>query len=625
MTRIKLLLQLISNMGLRYFAYRITHELEKKLKLVKKKHPVKPPLKRFISLQELRSTDNLVIGADQGEMPKNPSPALEEKAKRILKGEIRFFNNEWKTLGLDYDWITNPDSGFRYDSKKHWSEIQDFSASSGDIKFVWEKSRFSYLLTIMRYDFQFKEDHAKFVFEEIESWIDANPINQGPNWKCSQEISLRIFNWCFVLDYYRNSPELTEARWNKILHVIYWSLHHVYKNINFSRIAVRNNHAITETLFLALSELMFPFFPESKQWATVGRKWFEQEVDYQVYDDGTYLQFSMNYHRVVIQLLSLGIAVSEKHGNPFSGKVYEKAYRSLDFLYQCLQEENGYLPNYGSNDGALFFPLSDQDYRDYRPQLNHLHFILTGKQLYPDGPEIAEDAFWVQPPLPGRLKMAPLSKKYGALSFPIGGFYLVRQPESFTMIRCGKHKDRPHQADNLHLDVWIKGENVLRDSGTYKYNTDKVFSDYFTGTLSHNTVSIGEKSQMLKGSRFIWYFWSQALEASLSEKEDYVEFKGSVSCFRHIKGNTLHQRSVRISKAKLLWTVEDSLNAPGARQNWHFGSKRKVSLTARSKGENLEAKRFVSYESSYYGSKTETESLYFDFDQNITTEIDFNA
>src|SRR5690606_19523433 len=114
----------------------------------------------------------------------------------------------------------------------------------------------------------------------------------------------------------------------------------------------------------------FPFIPETEQWSVKGRKWFEKEVDYQIYDDGTFLQFSMNYHRVMIQLFSFGLALSEIHGERFSDKVYSKAYKSLDFLYQCLQEENGLLPNYGSNDGAWFFPLSDTDYRDYRPQLN---------------------------------------------------------------------------------------------------------------------------------------------------------------------------------------------------------------------------------------------------------------
>ena len=32
-------------------------------------------------------------------------------------------------------------------------------------------------------------------------------------------------------------------------------------------------------------------------------------------------------------------------------------------------DENGRLPNYGANDGALFFKLNDAEYSDYRPSL----------------------------------------------------------------------------------------------------------------------------------------------------------------------------------------------------------------------------------------------------------------
>ncbi|RQP18206.1 MAG: heparinase, partial [Parapedobacter sp.] len=390
-----------------------------------------------------------------------------------------FFSRQWRMLGIDYDWITNPETNYQYDASLHWSEIPDLSPKAGDIKYVWEKSRFSYLLILIRYDFHFEEDLSEFVLSEIESWIDANPINQGPNWRCSQEISLRVFNWLFVLNYYKNSEAITEQRWNKIQNVIYWSLHHVYHHIDFSRIAVRNNHAITETLFLSLSDVLLPFIPQAKGWARKGKKWFEEEIDYQIYNDGTFLQFSMNYHRVVIQLLSFGIAVANKNALTFKERVYSKAYKSLDFLYQNLQEENGWLPNYGSNDGALFFPLSDCDFRDFRPQLNTLHYLLTNKNLYSDR-KFIEDCLWTaDSSVSKELRMNTIQKRFGPLSYPDGGYYLLRNKDTFTFIRCGDHRDRPAQADNLHIDLWYRGQNILRDSGSYKYNSNKEMLNYF--------------------------------------------------------------------------------------------------------------------------------------------------
>ena len=553
-------IQLIKSMGLRYTLYRGIHELEKRLGFLRKRHPKNPHFRQLIELEHWKSFSSLFVISERDSLgvSKIQDEKLANDAKRILNGELRFFYSEWKFLGKNYDWITNPDSGFRYDISLHWSQISDLNLKNGDIKYVWEKSRFSYLLTIMRYDYHFDEDHSDFVFSEIESWIDANPINQGPNWRCSQEISLRIFNWCFALNFYKDSGALDDSRWDKIQHVIFWSLHHVYHHIDFSRIAVRNNHAITETLLLALSELLFPFIPETKKWSKDGRKWFEEEIAYQIYEDGTFLQFSMNYHRVVIQLLSLAVSLTEKHGKPFKEVVYDRAYKSLNFLFQCLQKENGRLPNQGSNDGALFFPLSNADFRDYRPQLNTLHFLLTGDDLFDDENAI-EDRWWMSEKRANTFQYAVLQTR-DCSSFPFGGYYTFRHDNTFTFIRCGAFKDRPNQCDNLHIDIWVDGENVLWDTGSYKYNTDPETIMYFRGCEGHNTLSVAGQNQMLKGGRFLWYYWVREAVASLKESSKAITFEGKIEAFRHIKEGIYHLRNVRKERDRNVWLVEDEVH-----------------------------------------------------------------
>ncbi|WP_228429932.1 heparinase II/III domain-containing protein [Chryseobacterium binzhouense] len=618
---LKLALQLYKNMGTRYVMYRVRHEFEKKTGQLKKKHPNNLRLSQTLSLTEwkVRKNEFLIDAKENLNFPKLTSNILKDKAEKIISGELLFFNANWLNLGNDYDWITNPSNGFKYDIQKHWSEIPDLSGEAGDIKFVWEKSRFSYLLTLIRYDYHFDKDFSEFVFSEIESWINANPINQGPNWRCSQEISLRIFNWCFALYYYQNSTALTEDRWQKIQNVIYASLHHVYQNINFSRIAVRNNHAITETLFLTLSNILFPFIPETKMWSEKGLKWFEEEINYQIYDDGTFLQFSMNYHRVVIQLFSFGLSLAYKNDFKFSDSIYNKAYKSTYFLYQCMQDKNGKLPNYGSNDGALFFPLSDSDYRDYRPQLNTLHYVLTGKNIF-ENREIEEDLFW-NGKINSKKNFDPILKQNGVLSFENGGYYVCRENDFFTFIRCGDHKDRPAQADNLHLDIWYKGKNILRDSGTYKYNTNAEKLKYFMGSLSHNVVMVNDESQMLKGSRFIWYFWSQKISASWKETEGEFVFSGKIKAFQFLNKKAFHNRIIRISKLIPQWIVEDDLQNLtdfSMKQIWHPNSNNLIVESEKEKH------NFDSYNSDYYGSYTEEKSIYFQFNNNIKTVITYS-
>ena len=597
MNKLQQVIQLYQNMGGRYFAFRAWYEFRRRSGLLKSQFPVNPEQINYISLQQWRkeAAPFFFKSRESLKLEKVRDEQLKQDAQRILNGEIQFFSHEGKYLGKDYDWVTNPDIGYHYDIHKHWTEIEDLSSEAGDIKFTWEKSRFSYLYTIMRNDYHFDEDHAEFVFHEIIDWIDKNPINQGPNYKCSQEISLRILNWTFALYFYRNSKCLTEEIFQQMMHSIYWQILHIRSNIHFSRISVRNNHAITETLTLYLTSLLYPFFPGSDERKEKGKAWFEEEIAYQIYEDGTFLQFSMNYHRVVIQLLTWAIGLAELNHDKYDDVVYERAYKSINFLFQCQEESNGWLPNYGSNDGALFFKLSQNDYRDYRPQLDALHQMLTGKKLYTDD---YEDKGWY-----GVLidKYPAMTRKYGCISYPISGYYLIREEETLTFIHCGDYKDRPGHADNMHIDIWYQGENVLLDAGSFKYNTTPELTKYFGGTVSHNTVMLDGYDQMMKGGRFIWYYWPKHANGSLEEAFDSYIFEGQVNCFRQINKNIFHKRRIEKIKGQPIWSVSDIIeNKPSGmkmRQLWHtcFDG-----IKFESNPEQTESEGWVS---DYYGVK----------------------
>jgi hypothetical protein len=417
---------------------------------------------------------------------------------------------------------------------------------------------------------------------------------------------LRVLNWTYALFYYRNSTSLTDEVFNKIQYTIYWHLHHIYNNIHFSRIAVRNNHAITETLTLYVGGLLFPAYPDSAKWKEKGKAWFEQEVGYQVYEDGTFLQFSMNYHRVVGQLLTWAITLADQNKERFSQEVYQRAKRSFVFLRTCMNDANGYLPNYGANDGALFFRLSDADYRDYRPQLQALAAVIGTEARFTDS---NEDSLWYGVFENARKTWSPPD---GIHIFPQGGYYIIREQETLTFIKCGSYKDRPQHADNLHVDIWYKGENVLLDAGSYKYNTDDATIKYFSGTASHNTVMLDNNDQMLKGGRFIWYYWTQCTGAVLTGDTRQFTFNGTIAAFSALGQGIQHKRSVVKTIGKAEWTITDEVVAKPAgmqmRQLWHLPLKcrAQVAITAAGGSKELTALQGEGWQSSRYGQREKT-------------------
>lgn len=609
-------LNILKQKSIREIIFRVNRIVGKRLGVLDKSFPVIAPKIELPTLEDFRRKDFKYFFEDRSRISfqKNKSDEIERIANRILSGEILFFSKEWIHLGKNYDWVTNPVTHFTYDKNTHWSAVETLDKYAGDIKYVWEKSRFSYLFHIIRYDYHFDLDHSKFVFDEILSWIYANPTNCGPNFVCSQEISLRINNWLFALFFYRFSPNLTPEIWNKIIKSIYWQISHVYSNINFSRIAVRNNHAITETLTLYLFGLLFPEFPHSYKWKKKGKQWFEQEINYQFENDGTYLQNSMNYQRVVTQLLTWGISLAHLNGEQFSRVVYDKAYHSLNFLYQCMEKTTGQLPNYGNNDGALFFPLSSSDYRDFRPQLDALHFILTGSPL---GENILEEARWLAHPF---LNYPRLIQKDGLLCFNESGYFLFREDDELTFIRCGNFKKKG-APDQLHLDIWYKGRNIIFDGGTYRYNASADEIRYFRGTESHNTIMIGNNDQMLKGPRFMWFNPAKIKKVEVVETCDSFLFFASVEMFRHVGRSIIVHRKIIKPKGLSEWRVEDSvenlpINIP-RRQLWHVDSSSNVNFT--SSGIRIETEKAYS---EYYGVKEPCKQVEFQStDSKISTII----
>ena len=192
--------------------------------------------------------------------------------------------------------------------------------------------------------------------------------------------------------------------------------------------------------------------------------------------------------------------------------------KSVLQMYQ-LQDETGDVPNYGSNDGALIFPVTTSNYRDFRPVLNAVHAVLKGKRLYNQG-NYDEELLWFSDIDIRNIPYADIQRK--SVSYRDSGFYSLRHNDGHLMIVLQDFKTRPAQMDQMHIDLWHKGVNVLCDSGTYSYATD--LGKQLALTAAHNTVKIGDKEQMKKHGPFLIYDWTSATEVEFDENH----FRGTM-------------------------------------------------------------------------------------------------
>lgn len=300
--------------------------------------------------------------------------------------------------------------------------------------------------------------------------------------------------------------------------------------------------------------------------------------------------------------------------------VYEKARKSLTFLDSCIDPVTEKTPNYGANDGALFFKLTDDDYRVYTSQLNDLRAVLSNTSTREE-----ESIHWYG------IESYNVKKSHlnGIFSYKVGGYYIAQEDHTKTFLRCGSYKDRPTQSDNLHLDIWVGGVNYLFDTSSFKYNTDKQLINYFNGTGGHNTVSVSENDQMLKGGRFIWYYWIKNADGNIFQTEKDIIFEGKIIGYRHLCPSGLtHYRKVVKKKGLLQWIVYDEIqhdNQEELIQYWHIHRTNKERIIIKAyEDDNSEILPFIEekWYSEYYGIKENCIRLSFKTKKNaIKTEI----
>jgi len=304
--------------------------------------------------------------------------------------------------------------------------------------------------------------------------------------------------------------------------------------------------------------------------------------------------------------LTYAIAIAKRNDIALSDDLIKKSYKSVNFLYQCQDLASGKLSNYGSNDGALFFKLNSTNYRDFRPQLDALYYLITGNNLYQ---EVYEDRYWFCGTLHVTCQFPKIQQISGFSSFENGGIYLIREKESLTMLVCNKYKDRPAHADGLHLDIWYKGENILFDGGSYKYNTSEELKKYFTGSESHNTVMLDNYDQMLKGPRFIWLNWINEASVEVQEDNEAFTIKSEINAYSYLDEKIRIKREIIKYKNNPEWEIRDSINFKPVDlffiQRWHTNNS---NIIIKSSGTLSEKDGFVS---DFYGIKKPCNQLSF--------------
>ena len=219
-------------------------------------------------------------------------------------------------------------------------------------------------------------------------------------------------------------------------------------------------------------------------WDGTPHPWLRQAADEQFFSDGVHREQSVAYHHFVTHLFQI------------AGLPQPQALAYLG----AIRQPDGSLPNVGDND---------------------------------DGRASTK---------PLELPAAPAT----SAGFPEAGHYVLRHGGDYCFVRCGKFGPGHAHADLLSPILWLRGEPVFVDPGTFVYNGNPDQRRYFR--TAHNVVN----DHAEPGTTFSWQNTSDAV----CENWTGTELTGSLGPWR---------RTIRYAAGKFF--ITDTLTG---NRRWRF-------------------------------------------------------
>lgn len=484
------------------------------------------------------------------------------------------------------DWHLDVSTGLRF-PKTYAKDINVRNGQTGSAKYVWEINRLQFLPQLAVQYRQTGDDRYLTQFVDLtRSWIRENPYLTGVNWYSNIEVNIRIINWFIswnILDasaLAQTNPAFRSFVQSEWVPAIYQ--HCVYSHNNPSYHSSANNHLISEYagLFVAAS---FWSFPESAGWRAYAKAGLEREMLAQHSPNGVNREEAAEYIQFITDFFLIARVVGDQTGNRFSVAYDVCLLHIFHYIAQFL-DCRGTFPRYGDEDDGRVLQLDDA-----HPHNNFQSLLRSGVVLFDDSLCKQRSAGWGETPRfdlknyvlfgsVGQAAFEAVPTGYdllGSTYYPDEGHFIIRKQEATdTPSRPREiyiHADAAPlgylsiaahgHADALSFLMHVDGQVFLADPGTYSYQTDPEWRNYFVSTRAHNTVCIDGQNQAQQAGALLWldHYETDVLLARSTSKVDQVT--ATHNGYRRLQCQ--HQRTFRFDRTTDTLQITDQIENTG--------------------------------------------------------------
>ena len=467
------------------------------------------------------------------------------------------------------DWHSDFKKGYRWDPKTFFRYTRYGHIEGVDVKVPWELSRFQHL-NILGQAYVLTKDrkYADEFVNQINDWVDHNPVGFGVNWHCAMDIAIRAANWLVAQEFFQDIED--KGFWNKFYKSIYNHGLFIRKHLEIAD-GFTNNHYLSDLAGLLFIGSYCPFLKESLEWIKFSIDELTKEIDIQVYEDGCNFEASTCYHRLALEILFYSELLAERQGRPFPTKFKEKVRKMFGFSLYCIKP-NGMIPQIGDNDNGRFLTFCR------RPVLENKYLLTIATAYYNDSNfklpqfEFDEETFWLFG-IKGKavfdnipVRPEPLKSK----AFENAGWYIMRHKDDYCFIICGPNGQNGRGGhahnDKLSFELMMGGQDIIVDPGTYVYTANPEWRNRFRSTGYHNTITTNDIEQNpLNKNLFSLKCGTKIQSATLEENSDQIVFRASI----RLRDAFSLSREIKYDKNQDSFSICDS-----------FNNKKRVTLTS---------------------------------------------
>ena len=481
-----------------------------------------------------------------------------EDKEIIISCADQTLNHDFDLLGsglmhLDpIPWHTDFKSGYTWPKGVFYRKLKSGAVKGFDIKVPWELSRCHHLLWLSEaYLITADEKYAKEVVDEINNWIDENPLMYSVNWTCSMDIAFRAVNWIYALNFISASECVSDRFVTRVSKSLYQHAFFIKNNLE-KVIPYSNNHYSSDIVGLLYLGQLFRNTARGRRWFRFAKREFFNDIRIQVLPSGVHYEKSVSYHRLMVELYSYPIYMLERCGISVPRSIPDRVQLMYDYVANYTKP-NGYAPLIADNDDGRFLPFVKRDFRRH----NYLNDASSVEKT------VVSNGF---------------SKQYGSnvqasKLYEDAGLAVVRKEDSYLLVSCVGYSRKPNPSDinfgtHTHNDLLsfelnVGGQDIVIDPGTYLYTSSIKDRNVFRSTFKHNTIVVdGEEQNILSETN--------AFSLKKNVNFDKLSMVGSSveGHYKTLAGWMSHHRTFELQEGRLV--IKDKVEKQGANHEGHL-------------------------------------------------------